>query len=69
MSALLNTLDNDQLDFVSLGLEHNFGVALTGNARENDFMLLVVETGKLIAVSSSTLTVKDLCDISKAIGF
>ena len=65
MSDLLNALDNDELDHLSLGLEHNFGVTLCGNAGESDFHLLAC--GKVIALDKNTINVGDVWNVAKKI--
>lgn len=57
---MLGDLDNDQLDHLSLGLEHTFGAVLSGNAGEPETFGLTTEEGKLVALHARTLTVQDV---------
>jgi len=63
---LLCELDNDQLDHVSIGLEHSFGAVLSGNMGEPESFFLTLETGRLLALHARTLTVQDVWDAAQA---
>ncbi|MFA5262377.1 MAG: hypothetical protein WC378_01030 [Opitutaceae bacterium] len=64
-TSLLCDLTNEQLDHVSLGLEHAFGAFLSGNQGEMETFSLIFESGKLVAVHARTITVKDVWDVAQ----
>ena len=58
--AILGTLNNEQLDHLSLGLTHAFGATLSGNMGEPETFFLAAENGRLVGLDSRTLTVQDV---------
>ena len=63
-SDLLGALDSSQLDHLSLGLTHSFGATLS-EKQGDDPIYLVLETGRLVALHASTITVQDVWDVAE----
>jgi len=59
-NSLLCNLSDAQLDHLSVGLEHAFGVQLAGNAHDTEPFSLLPESGKIVALDSRTLSVMDV---------
>ena len=61
--ALLSTLSQEQMEYVSLGLTNNFGVVLHGDPEEG--MVLESEFGMWIGIHATTITVMDVWEIAR----
>jgi hypothetical protein len=65
-SAALKTLTDAQLDYVSTGLELNFGTVLSGNSGDDGFFLNL-ENGRIVALDKNTITVGDAWKVAEAL--
>lgn len=65
--SFLSSLTDSQLDHVSVGLEHSFGIQMSGTADTPEKIGLLLPNGKLVPLRAAVVTVADVWEMAKGL--